>query len=111
ADKIKAHAITTYNMAACERAIGRYTRARRLFLRALEQHRASPSGELPETLLAQTQTFVGEIDGLLAHVTMTVVPEGGAIAIDGRPLEQLNKSARGRRAAYVAGTRDPGAAE
>lgn len=111
AAKIKPHAITTYNMAACERAIGRYTRARKLFLVALEQHRSEGEAELPETLLAQTQTFLTEIDGLLARVTLTVVPAGAAVAVDGRALEQVTQRGHGVRATYVAGTREPGATD
>jgi hypothetical protein len=110
AAEIKPHAITTYNLAACERAIGRYTRARRLFLRALEQHRASGEAELPETLLTQTQTFLSEINGLLSRVSLTVVPAGAALSIDGRPLEQVTQKGAGTRATFVAGTREPGTA-
>jgi hypothetical protein len=102
---IAPHAVTTYNIGACERAIGRYTRARRSFQRALEQHRAATEGELPEALVTQTQTFLAEIDGLLAHASVSVVPPEALLAVDGAPLERLSE------AQFAAGTRAAGDGE
>jgi tetratricopeptide (TPR) repeat protein len=41
ADRIAPHAIATYNLGACERAIGHFTIAHGHFVRALAQHAAS----------------------------------------------------------------------
>jgi hypothetical protein len=105
AAKIRPHAITTYNIGACERALGLYTRARKTFQRALSENEAAKGGQLPDTLVEKTRGYLGEIDGLLAHVTVTLVPEGAAIAVDGRPLETTGS---GDRAVLVAGTLPPG---
>jgi PEGA domain len=114
---LKPHAVTTYNIGACERAIGRYTRARRAFEKALAQHQAD-GGTLPDALLTQTHAFVAEIDGLLARARVTVIPASATIAIDGRPLERIAPSPPqgqpGPRATvplFIANTREPGAGE
>src|SRR5262245_56196099 len=72
AAKIKAHAVTTYNIGACERAMGRYTRARKSFVDALKQNDASGGRQLPDSLASQTRGYLAEIDGLLAHVSVTL---------------------------------------
>src|SRR5579864_7838177 len=99
----KPHAITTFNIAQCERAMGQYTRARRDFLGALEQDRASGGAQLPEISRVDARGLVAEIERLLAHVSVTLQPPEAAIAVDGRPLER-----DGDRDAFVAGTLPPG---
>lgn len=108
AGKLKPHAITTYNIGACERAIGRYTRARGVFLQALAQHEASGGIELPDSLVSQTRTFLGEIDGFLAHAVVTVIPDSAAIAVDGRPLDVLPSSVPAGMPRAIVGTKDAG---
>src|SRR5688500_10449777 len=63
---LKPHAITTYNIGACHRAIGSYTRARAKLAEALERH--ATTSELPDNLLITARGFVDEIDRLVAHV-------------------------------------------
>jgi hypothetical protein len=117
ADALKTHAVTTYNIGACERAIGRYTRARLVFDKALTQHEAEDGGTLPEALVVQTRAFLTEIDGLLAHVRLTVIPSSATIAVDGRPLERIaapwssEPGPRTRLPTTIAGTRAAGAGE
>lgn len=106
ADKIKPHAVTTYNIGACERAMGQYTRARQTFERAVAQHQRSGGTELPQELQAQVGGYIREIDGLLAKATITLTPGGASVAVDGRPLE-----AGREEKIYLAGTRDPGPGE
>jgi hypothetical protein len=103
--QLKPHAQTTYNVGFCERALGRYTRARRSFVQAL----SAPAGEMPPELAAEARGYLAEIDSLLARVLVTQAPGGTAIAVDGRPL-QVTQGA-GLPAEIVAGTREPGPAE
>ncbi len=51
------HATTTFNIAACERAMGRYTRARLHFADALARNAGNP-GELPSSLEDEAKGFV-----------------------------------------------------
>ena len=67
--------------------MGRYTRARKSLLEALAQNEASGGKQLPDSLVTQTQGYLAEIDRLLARVSITLLPAGAAIAIDGRPLD------------------------
>ena len=85
--RLHPHAVTTFNIGACERAMGRYTRARALFRHALEEHAAGP-GKLPQSLYDDARGLVNEIDGLLARISVTVDPPDAAVAVDGRPLAE-----------------------
>jgi hypothetical protein len=87
ADKLHPHSVTTFNIGACQRAMGQYTRARQTFSRALAQNQAANNAELPESLANDTKTFVAEIDKLLATVTITLDPPTAGVTFDGRPLE------------------------
>jgi hypothetical protein len=100
---LRAHPLTTYNIGACERALGRYTRARRALSQALAE---SDSGELPPSVSTDARAFLEEIERLLVRLTVTVEPTAARIAVDGRPLEP--ERAPGATAALVAGTLPPG---
>ncbi|MCC6557319.1 MAG: PEGA domain-containing protein [Polyangiaceae bacterium] len=104
--KLYPHPTTTFNIGACERALGRYARARGTLSRALAENEAGGGGQMPEALASDARAFIGEIDRLLAHVTVTLEPGDAAISVDGRPLEVL--SASGGRPSLVAGTLGPG---
>jgi len=101
---LRRHALTTFNIAACERALGRYTRARRAFRDAVAEDKASGGKELGETFVADAKTYLGEIDGLLAKIDLTVSPGDAAISFDGRPL-LLDVEDKGL---YVTGLAAPG---
>jgi hypothetical protein len=109
--ELKPHAITMYNIAACQRAIGRYTMARKTFLEALARSDAQ-SGELPQNLTSDAKGFVKEIDDLLAHLRVTLVPADASIAVDGAPLEVESTNDATRLVAGIAkagpGTPPPG---
>ena len=45
--KLRPHPVTTYNLAYCERALGHYTRAYKLFRRTLVEHEAAAGGLSP----------------------------------------------------------------
>jgi hypothetical protein len=83
--KLRRHAITTYNIAVCERAIGRYTRARAMLKQALADSAAN-KGELPDSLTAEANAYLSEIEGLLVQLDATIDPADAALAIDGRPV-------------------------
>ena len=84
---LRPHPITTFNMAACERAMGHYTRARRLYTEALADP-ADGTKKLPDSLSGEARALLGEIDRLLVRITATVEPGGSQLAVDGRPLEK-----------------------
>lgn len=88
ASQLKPHAITTFNIAQCERAMGQYTRARKGFVAALAQDASADGKQLPDATKEEAKGLVRELDGILAKVRVTMRPEGAAIAVDGRPLER-----------------------
>jgi hypothetical protein len=99
--RLHPHAVTTFNIAACERAMGRYTRARALFRHALEED-AAGTGKLPQSLSDDAKALVSEIDSILAHVEVTVEPADASVAVDGRPLAEAQPGT------LVAGMLPPG---
>ena len=92
------HAMTIYNIGACERALGRYTRARQRFQEALRRN--GESAELPPSIVDEANAFAAEIERLLVHVTMRIEPAGAGLVFDGRPLAE--------GPVLVAGVRAPG---
>lgn len=100
--KLRPHAVTTYNIGACQRAMGQYTRARKTLQAALDQNAASNGAELASTLDAEARGWIAEIDdSILATLELQVKPADANLAIDGRPLEATS-------VAFVAGTLPPG---
>lgn len=81
------HALTTYNVATCERALGHYTRARRSYAGALAENARATKPELPASYVDEANARRAEIDALLARPRVTLAPVEAAIAVDGRPLE------------------------
>jgi hypothetical protein len=92
------HPLTTFNVGACQRALGRYTLSQRSLKSALSQSNSEPA--LPPSYASDAQAFIAEIDGLLAHVVLSVQPEGATLLVDGRPLLAEGKG-------YVAGVLPP----
>jgi hypothetical protein len=105
ANKSKPHAITLYNIAQCQRAMGQYTLARRAFSRAVTQDAAAQNSELPESVRSEAKGLVTELDHILTRIHVTLAPEDASVTIDGRPLER--DSADGAPLAFVAGTLPP----
>ena len=93
ASALRSHAVTTYNIGACERVLGNSTRARRAFLEALAMHEASGRTALTERLVADSRAFIAEIEALLVHATLSVGPPGATLAVDGRPVTVLDAAA------------------
>jgi hypothetical protein len=110
---LKPHAITTYNIGACQRAIGSYARARTTFARALERN--ASTHELPDSLAEAATGFVAEIDRLLSHASVIVTPADALIAVDGAPLAVYEPTAPAPTIPLpprmVAGLRTPGPGE
>jgi hypothetical protein len=105
--KLRPHAVTTYNIGYCQRALGHYTLASDVLVRALAENDASNGAELAEALVAEDRALVGEIDRLLATVTVTLIPANAALAVDGRPLAVRDE----KLPLLVAGVREPGNGE
>jgi hypothetical protein len=92
---LKPHPVTTYNEAACERALGRYTRAAELYAIALAM-KESEGGRLPDALRSEAEGLLAEIDRLLVHLEVTLEPAEAAIAVDGRPLHASSRARSSR---------------
>ncbi len=103
--RLRAHSITLFNIGACERALGRYTRARAMFTKAISLHESS-ANKMPESLLSEARGIIAEIDRLLARVTITLDPSDALFAVDGRPAEVVIEGPDAPR--LVAGTLEPG---
>jgi hypothetical protein len=103
------HAITLFNIGACERALGRYVSARATLGAALALH-ARGTKTLPATLVEDAQAFRREIGGLLARVSIDVQPAGASLAVDGRPLS-TGPAVPSAPPLLVAGVRPPGKGE
>ena len=108
---LRPHAVTTFNMAVCERAIGHYTRARKALLAALEQSEAASPRELPESLATEAKGYLDEIERLLPRVRVKLEPGNADIAVDGRPLEPAALHDAGEPPVLFAGVRAPGRGE
>jgi hypothetical protein len=100
--KLRPHPVTTFNIGACLRSMGQYTRARRAFATALEENGRTPGADLSPALTDETKRYVAELDRLVANLELTIVPEEAQIAIDGRPLDA------GANGTVVAGILPPG---
>ena len=108
--KLRPHAVTTYNIGICHRAMGAYTVARDTFARALVESDAASPPQLAESLVAEDRAYIGEIDALLATANVRLTPANAAISVDGRPLE-LRKGASDAAPLLAAGIRPPGPGE
>lgn len=106
AAKLYPNASITLNIGACERALGRYVRARSTLQRALDEAAATP-GSLPDSSVVEAKGFIAEIDRVLARATVTVEPPEAAIAVDGRPLAELEPTP-GADPIVAAGVLPPG---
>ena len=103
--KLRPHAVTTFNIGVCQRAMGNYTLARDTLLRAAAQNQAAGGTELADSLVAENKAFLTQLDQLLATANVVLEPATATVTVDGRPL-----AARGEGAdrIMVAGVREPG---
>ena len=107
--RLRPHTFTTYNIAYCERALGRYTRARKFLAKALAENEAHGGGALSADVVVDAKKYLAEIDQRLARATVTLSPSDAAIAVDGRPLEVV--AADRSPPVLTAGTRELGPGE
>ncbi|HYQ18099.1 MAG TPA: PEGA domain-containing protein [Polyangiaceae bacterium] len=101
---LRPHAMTSYNIGACERALGNYTRAEQQLERALAE--AATSGELEPSTVTEAQAFIDEIEHLLVRIELSVEPAGTSITFDGRPLQRAPGA--GVQPRLIAGVLPPG---
>jgi hypothetical protein len=97
------NAITSLNVGVCERALGRYVRARRSLERAIEEDGAG--GALSPTSRGDAEGYLKEIDGVIVKAKLTVKPSDAAITVDGRPLAPARL---GGKDLFAAGVAAPG---
>lgn len=102
--RLKPHPVTTYNVGACLRAMGQYTRARKAFARALDESGSTPGSQLAPGLADETHRFVAELDKQLASLVLSITPEDAQIAVDGRPLEAASGAQAADGTTLIAGT-------
>ncbi len=91
---LRAHPTTTFNIASCERALGRLTRAKLALERALAEGESGPD-TLPSALVAEAQKSRAQLDSLLVRVSVTVAPRAAVLSVDGRPLLRLPDTSAG----------------
>jgi len=105
--KIAPTAFTLFNIGTCERALGRYVRARDTLSRTLVENEARGS-RLPEATVTEAKGYIAEMDQVIATISLSVEPAGAAIAIDGRPLAPLPGTGANGVPRVAAGVAPPG---
>jgi hypothetical protein len=105
--ELRPHALTTFNMAVCERALGRLTRAQILFAQtiAAAEHDAV---EFPASRLDEARGYQKAIDDELVHLQVHLDPADASLAVDSRAL---TVEGTGTTAVATAGLGAPGAIE
>jgi hypothetical protein len=73
--------LVEFNIAYCQRALGRYVVARRTLQRVLRD----PTGLAPSQV-DDARAYVAEFDKLLVLVDVSLDPPGATLTVDGRPL-------------------------
>jgi hypothetical protein len=87
-EQLRPHPLTTYNIGACERALGRYTRAQAALRRALAANEAAGGKELPASFATEAKAWLDEIEGVLARVAITLAPDDAELLVDGRAVQR-----------------------
>jgi hypothetical protein len=106
AERLVPHAITLFDVGVCERALGRYTAARKTFEEALVED-ASGRTTLPDRLRQDAKGYLEEMGKLLARVDVQVDPAEATLTVDGRPLVARKRGSEGATV-FVAGLAAPG---
>lgn len=83
--ELRPHALTTFNIGACERALGRYTRARATLEKALAANDASGNKELAASFASDAKKWIADIDRVLVKANVVVRPADAALLVDGAP--------------------------
>lgn len=82
---LRPHPLTTFNMAVCERALGRLTRARALFSQTVSAAQQAPS-EFPASRLEESMGYLTTIEAELVRLEVHLDPADASVAVDGRAL-------------------------
>ncbi len=85
--ELRPHALTTFNIGACERALGRYTRARVTLQKALAANDAAGGKELAASFVTDAKNWMEEIDKLVVRASILVRPADATLLVDGKPPE------------------------
>jgi hypothetical protein len=107
-ERARSHALTSFNIGACHRAMGQYTRARKDFERSLGEHERSGGKELSPALAEETKKAAEEVRKIEARLDIELRPDDVAISIDGSPLERFGEEEG--RAIFLADTLPTGPA-
>jgi hypothetical protein len=83
--ELRPHALTTFNIGACERALGRYTRARVTLAKALVSNEAAGGKELATSFQTDAKKWIEDIDRILVKANVVVRPADAALLVDGAP--------------------------
>lgn len=84
---LRPHAITSYNVAACHRALGAYSDARRSYAESLRLSDAAGGDDrLTVPVRSEVEALLGQLDGVVARLEVTVEPAPVKLSVDGRPL-------------------------
>lgn len=105
---LRPHALTTYNIAACERALGRYTRARQTLAKALAADEASGKRELPRSFAEDARRWEKEIERVLVRASVTLAPADATLLVDGAPLVREQSELVAGLSAGDLGVSEPG---
>lgn len=107
-EQLHPHATTAYNIAFAERALGRFTRARRAFRQALDRNGAAAQPELSERVAKRAMGYLKEVERRIVAVRVQSREPDLRVLVDGRPLETERS---GADPVLVAGTRAVGPGE
>ncbi len=107
--RLHPHATTLFNVGFCERALGRYTRARKSFRSALAAHHVHDE-PLTGELAAEAQGYLDDVERRIVRATVVIRQPTLRLTVNGRPLEAETLQPAGRTF-YIAGTRDAGPPE
>lgn len=88
--ELRPHPLTTFNIGACERALGRYTRARATLEKALTENEASGKRDLAPSFASDAKKWIDDIDRILVHAAIVVTPPDAALLVDGSPIATKN---------------------
>ncbi len=105
--ELRPHPLTTFNMAVCERALGRLTRAQALFAQTIAAAEQETT-ELPGSRLEEARGYLKSIKDELVHLDIRIEPADARLAVDGRSLVVEGSSTS---AVATAGLGSPGAIE
>lgn len=110
----KSHALvpsanTSLNIGVCERALGRYVRARQSFRRALDENERGGGVALSGSSVSDANGYLAEIERLIVHATLTIKPSDALLSVDGRPLSPISPSGdASQKKVFAAGIAPPG---